>query len=552
MKPLLFLALALTTALGAEIYVEWNVGYVSVNRDGYNMRRAIGVNGTLPIPAVEAVKGDTVYLTVNNKLDVSTSIHAHGLFQNGTAHMDGPAMIAQCGIPPGRSFTYEYTLTQTGTYWLHAHDHHQNSDGLRTAFVIYDSDSEGSPYAYDEAMLLTFEDWFREEFAERAAQTLDPNANFPPPHGHAFGLINGIDGNQSMALHFEPGRRYRIHLANMGVLNWFKFQLPGHRMQVIEVDGVYTQPMDVDIIDIAPAQRYSVLVSAHDSDSFNYQYNATLHANFIPTAAGLIPRVYLGNIIYKKGAPLKQLPPIDEASLSWLDDINLTPLDEESALPVTRSVEYTVGNALYSTGQRLDFFNNITFALPDVPTLYTALTAGDTALDPRVYGPQTNALVLRHNEVVELTIHNPNNLPHPFHMHGHAFQITEYGPADLPVDDDRAPTNITITTAAAAPVKRDTMVIPEYYYIKVRFRADNPGIWLLHCHLDIHFAMGMALAIVEAPDVLQKSLHVPPEMYSLCHQQKIPVSGNAAGKKGLDFTGFRPPPVVVERNSSQT
>ncbi|KAJ2534549.1 ferroxidase fet3, partial [Coemansia sp. RSA 1933] len=269
--------------------------------DGVNTRRAIGVNGALPIPPVEATRGDTLHLTVHNSLDVTTSIHAHGLLQNGTNYMDGPAMITQCGIPPGNSFTYVYNLDQSGTYWIHGHDHHQNSDGLRAAFVIYDDDKP--PYDYDREFMLTFEDWFREEFAERQAQTLDPNSTFPPPHGYAFGLVDGINGNFSTPLYFAPGKKYRIRLANISALNWFKFSLPGHCMQVIEVDGVYTHPLEVDMIDIAPAQRYSVLVTARQTDLFNYQYNATLHANFIPAVPGLIPRVYLGDIIYRKDAP---------------------------------------------------------------------------------------------------------------------------------------------------------------------------------------------------------------------------------------------------------
>ncbi|KAJ2086269.1 ferroxidase fet3 [Coemansia sp. RSA 986] len=547
---LALLAFIAQVALGADVLVDWNIGYITVNRDGYNIRRAIGVNGAQPIPPIIATKGDTVFLKVHNSLDVSTTLHAHGLYQNGTNYMDGPAMITQCGIPPGGSFTYIYNLTQSGTYWIHAHDHHQNSDGLRTSFVIYDNDKP--PYDYDEDILLTFEDWFREEFAEREAQTLNPDGPFPPPHGYGFGLIDGINGNYTKPLYFKPGRKYRIRLSNIGALNWFKFRVPGHRMQVIEVDGVYTEPLEVDVIDVGPAQRYSVLVTARETDIFNYRYNATLHANFIPATQGLSPIVYQGSIIYRKNAPFKQIPIVDESSLVTLNDINLTPLDREPELPVDRTVTYTLGNALYSTGQHLDYLNNITFRMPNVPTLYSALTMEGLAMDPQIYGPQTNALVLQHNEVVELLIHNPSNLPHPFHMHGHVFQITEYGPASLLFDDPEAPKNISTVRATGPPVKRDTMVLPEFNYIKVRVRADNPGIWMFHCHLDIHFAMGMAFAIVEAPDVLQQRMTVPPEMYELCSQQGISISGNAAGNNGLNLTGLPNPPILIPRNITTT
>ncbi|KAJ2831251.1 hypothetical protein FBU31_002313 [Coemansia sp. 'formosensis'] len=457
--------------------------------------------------------------------------------------MDGPASVTQCGIPPGDQLTYEYAVEQAGTFWLHGHDHHQNSDGLRTPLVIHD---KGKPLvAYDEEILFSFEDWYSETFAERARVTLDPDLPFPPAHGYGYGLINGINGNYTRPIHFQPGRTYRLRLINMSATMWYQFSLPGHVMRVIEVDGEYTEPLSVDGVDLAPAQRYSVLVTAHLTNSFNYRYNATMSASFIPPAPGLSPRVFMGDVVYQQGAPYVQAGMYDD-SFRWVNDIKLHALDQSPPLPVDRSLRLVIGNNIYSTRQHLDHFNNVTYATPITPTLYTALSMGNMAMDERVYGPQTHAVLLKHNEVVELVIHNPNTLPHPLHLHGHAFQITEYGPADL-----LAPVNRTadpVVKNIGVPAKRDTMVIPPYQYIKVRFRADNPGVWLLHCHMDIHFALGMAMTFIEAPDVLQKTQAVPPEMLNLCAKQGIKTTGNAAGNQGLDFTGLPPAPIFISRS----
>ncbi|KAJ2623915.1 ferroxidase fet3 [Coemansia sp. RSA 1358] len=540
----------LQLALSADVFVDWDIGYVMVNRDGYNTRRAIGVNGKLPIPPVEATIGDTVYMHVHNSLDKPTSIHAHGLFQNGTNAMDGPAFVSQCPIPPGESFTYVYKLVQSGTYWIHGHTLHQNSDGLRSPFIIYDG--ADVPYDYDDDILLSFEDWFKEEFAERLAETIDPNGSFPPPHGYGFGLINGYNGNDTQPLYFEPCKTYRIRLINMGSLYSFKFSLPGHRMFVMETDGIYTEPLEVDLIDIAPAQRYSVLVKSHSTVDYNYRYNATMHADFIPTTRGLNPRVYMGNIIYNANAPFKPMSQINEAQIVQLNDIYLNSLDSEPALPVDRSIEILVGNEPFSNGQHLDIMNNITYKEPLVPSLFTALSMGSLAMDPQVYGPQSNAHVLRYNEVIELVIHNPSNLPHPFHLHGHAFQITEYGLSDKNVPGFPLPDPLPQTLyAQAAPIKRDTMVIPPNQYIKLRFKANNPGVWFFHCHLDVHAALGMAQIFVEAPDILQRTQNAPSKMYEFCIKQGIPISGNAAGNRGLDFTGLPPPPTPVPRSATR-
>ncbi|KAJ2840284.1 ferroxidase fet3, partial [Coemansia sp. 'formosensis'] len=524
--PVHLLLLQALAVLGKRVVVNWDVGYVDIDRDGYGSRHAIGVNGALPIPPVTLTVSDTLELTVHNSLNLTTSIHAHGLFQKGTSYMGGAAMVTQCGILPGNQFTYEYIVEQAGTFWIHGHNHHQNVDSLRTPLVVYDWGKP--PVKYDEDMLLSFKDWYTETFTECIRITLDPSLPFPPPHGIGFGLINSINGNLTKPIHFQPGRTYRLHLINMSSMRWFQFSLPGHVMRVIEVDGQYTELLEVDGVDMSPAQCYSVLVTAHATKSFNYQFNATMYASFIPIEPSLSPRVFIGDIVYQEGAPFIQAGSYDN-SFRWVNDINLHALDQEPALSVDRSIELVVGISLYSTGQHLTNFNNITYALPMTPTLYTVLSMGTMAMDEQVYGPQAHAIVLKHNEVIELVVHNPEDALHPLHLHGHMFQITKYRPTKPSTS-----TNVTVIPVlknSGVPVKRDTVLILPSQYVKLRFRADNPGVWMFHCHMDIHFVMGMALTFIEAPDILQKTQKVPSEMFAFCAKQGIKTTGNAAGNQ---------------------
>ncbi|KAJ1650963.1 ferroxidase fet3, partial [Coemansia sp. RSA 25] len=242
-----------------------------------------------------------------------------------------------------------------------------------------------------------------------------------------LGLINGINGNYTRPINFQPGKTYRLRLINMSSVMWFQFSLSGHIMRVIEIDGEYTEPLEVDGVDIAPAQRYSVLVTAHSTNSLNYRYNATMYASFIPAEPGLSPRIFIGDVVYKQGAPFIQ-PGYYGDAFRWAKDIELHALDQEPALPIDRSLELIIGSNVYSTGQTLLNVNNITYGLPLTPTLYTAPSMGDMSADKRVYGPQAHAVVLKHLEVIELVIHNRAATPHPMHLHGHSFQITEYGP----------------------------------------------------------------------------------------------------------------------------
>ncbi|KAJ2449274.1 ferroxidase fet3 [Coemansia sp. RSA 2336] len=543
----------LAGAYARRIELNWDVGYVQVNRDGYKTRTAIGVNGKLPIPPVYADEGDMLALTVHNSLNHSTSIHAHGILQTGSNYMDGAAMVTQCGIPPGDTFTYEIYLNQTGTYWLHGHDHDELADGLRTPLIIRDKQS---PYDYDGEYVLGLEDWYDASFQERMDLTTDPTKPFPPPPSYPYALINGANANFTKPMVFVPGSTYRVRLVNMAATEWFKFSMPGHEMFVIEADGVYSDPFAIAAMTIGPGQRYSVLVKAHDTNTLNYQYLVELYASFVPHIDGMNPRYYSGTIRYSENAveiaadkqeALSQIP--EDVSLAWDWDIQLQSRAHNPLLPATRSFDIVIGGAHFSDGVTRDLINNSSYAPPMVPSLYTAKSTGQWALNPTTYGPNSNAIVLDYEESVEFVIHNPSRLPHAMHQHGYTFQIVEYGP----IDDSVATSQGVIPPDTPAPLRRfdrwpmerDTVVVLPMQYVKIRFRANNIGTWLHHCHILAHQRLGMAMTVVVAPDLVQQLLPIPDSMYKLCRKQKIKTQGNAAGNPGLDLTGLPEMPYIM-------
>jgi iron transport multicopper oxidase len=111
-----FLYICGTFTLFSVVHAEtrtynFNVGWVTRNPDGLLDRPVIGINGQWPIPRIEATVGDRVIVQLNNQLgNQSTSLHFHGLFMNGTNEMDGVVGVTQCGVPPGSSFTYNFTV----------------------------------------------------------------------------------------------------------------------------------------------------------------------------------------------------------------------------------------------------------------------------------------------------------------------------------------------------------------------------------------------------------------------------------------------------------
>lgn len=98
-------------ASAATVQYDFNITWVTANPDGAFDRPTIGINGQWPIPRIEADIGDRIIVNVNNQLgNQSTSLHFHGLFQNGTVHMDGPSGVTQCDIVPGGSMAYNFTV----------------------------------------------------------------------------------------------------------------------------------------------------------------------------------------------------------------------------------------------------------------------------------------------------------------------------------------------------------------------------------------------------------------------------------------------------------
>lgn len=121
----------LTLILAATVTHDFNITWVTANPDGAFSRPTIGINGKWPIPRIDANKGDRVVINVNNQLgNQSTSLHFHGLFMNNSqTHMDGPSMVTQCPIPPGQSFTYNFTVSLARGSMIACSKAHARADG---------------------------------------------------------------------------------------------------------------------------------------------------------------------------------------------------------------------------------------------------------------------------------------------------------------------------------------------------------------------------------------------------------------------------------------
>ncbi|KAJ3094650.1 ferroxidase fet3 [Phlyctochytrium planicorne] len=534
MKTSLASLLLLAAAASAKVVTyNWNITYVNVNPDGLKERRAIGVNNKWPVEGIEVNYNDTLVINVINQIDYGTSLHSHGLFQNGTVQYDGPSMVTQCPIPPGGKFTYTIPIQQWGTYWIHGHNRGQYVDGLRAPLIIHGPKEPIAPHKYDKEYTITLTDWYHEEHHPLLGQFLsefNPTGAEPVPKQ---GLINE---SKDVVLAFEPGKTYRLRVISMSAFAMFKFYIDGHEMQVIEVDGVETEPSPAESLMVAAAQRYSVLVTARGAGNgtdVNYNIHANMDEDMFDAIPDDLDSKVTGLITYAKdGKPAAETFSTDVVPETSAEDMSLIPLVPIPAFKVDRQVKLTVNFLVLDDGINHGTFNNIPYIKPQVPTLLSTLTVGkEFAAEPAVYGANVLPYILKHMEGVEIVVDNTDAGAHPFHLHGHVFQIVE-------VNGDHAydPSNVTV---AEFPMRRDTIVIPGGGYAILRFQADNAGVWLFHCHIEWHLESGLVLTFIEAPDVLiSKIPTIDPVFAQQCAAQGIPASGNALGKQGLDLGGY--------------
>ncbi|KAF7352280.1 Multicopper oxidase/laccase [Mycena venus] len=484
----------------------------NLNLDGFS-RSTVVAGGTFPGTPITANKGERILVNVEDKLTDntmlrSTSIHWHGIFQDGTSWADGPAFVTQCPIAANNSFLYDFTpsgqtlayisgFAQAGTYWYHSHLSTQYIDGLRGPLIIYDpEDPHKLLYDVDNTdTIITLADWFH-----------TPALNAPFPLFFTTNLINGkgrFTGGPASPLAVVTvthGLRYRFRLISMSAEPNFIFSIDGHSMTVIEADGVSTQPVVVDSIQIFAGQRYSFVLKATQKIS-NYWIRSLPNFGNTSFTGGVNSA-----ILRYLHAPICDPETNATASTKPLLETNLHPL---VPVPVPGLPHAGGADVLINLNISLDlsapryFLTGASFTPPTSPALLQILSGAQLAQDLL---PTGSYYALPPNKVIEVSIPGSADVaaPHPFHLHGHNFHVIRSAGSS--------------TYNYVNPVIRDvvnTGTASANDNVTFRFVTDNAGPWFLHCHIDIHLDIG--LAVVFAEDIPTTSKEVVPSAWkNLC------------------------------------
>ncbi|KAE9369327.1 multicopper oxidase [Stipitochalara longipes BDJ] len=523
----------------ATITFNWSITWVEAAPDGFQ-RPVIGINGQWPCPTIEAKLGDTIVVNVWNLLgNETTGLHFHGQSQTGTNTMDGPIGVNQCAIPPGAWFTYSFTANPAGTYWYHSHAKGQYPDGLRGPMIIHDPND---PYLgkYSDELTLTVSDWFWAQMPTMLKWYLSAaNSDGVEPAPNSTLLNDG----QNIRLAITPGKTYRLRIINTSAMgsNFISFQ--GHDLTVIAVDGVNVEATTTSSIYISAAQRMDVLLTAKPTAQQNYFFVSSLDQDMYGGDFDISNPTAYGYLVYNSKL---SLPPVSVPDFDPIDDFTLVPLDKISILaPVGQTITINMVFDDDDYGINRATINNQTYVPPIVPSLYTALSApASDVMNKLIYGIGSNPFVVSYGEIVEVVINNFDTGSHPWHMHGHQFQVVYHGDENTTMWDETQELSQT-------PVRRDVMMVNTNSSTVWRFKANNPGVFLIHCHIDFHVEAGLTATLFEAPNLLQGKLNIPSDHLKACQLDNTPTVGNAAGNKNnfLDLTGQPTKPPEVDSGS---
>ncbi|TVU25683.1 hypothetical protein EJB05_28188, partial [Eragrostis curvula] len=578
---LLWLALAMVACSARAAVVEhtFNVGNFSISQLCRPSTVITAVNNRLPGPTIHVHEGDTVVVHVNNNSPYNITIHWHGMFQRGTQWADGPEMVTQCPIRPGRSYTYRYNVTgQEGTLWWHAHSSMLRAT-VQGAIVIKPRNGEqGYPFPKpDKEVLIMLGEWWNSNVVDLEREAFLTGTPVPPADAYT---INGKPGDmyncsgrnhkRSTKKYFDPikallgtfrlqvqsNSTYLLRIINAGVNLPFFFKVAGHTFTVVGMDATYTTPHKTDVIVVAPGQTVDALMVADATPSRRYYMVSSPYESAKPNLG--FSKTMARGVLEYAGAPktarrrplMARIPPFDDKATAHRFLSNLTALVRpgRATVPLTvdTSMFVTIGlgfSACRREQTRCDktqgvfaaSMNNASFVLPTGMSLLEAHYRNVTGVYTRDFpdkplfefdytNPPSSMDVtttksrkvktLPYNATVEVVLQNTALVAresHPIHLHGHNFFVLAQGFGNFDNSTDVKQYNLV------NPQERNTIAVPPGGWAVIRFVANNPGMWIMHCHFDAHLPIGLAMAFeVQNGPTLETTLPPPPADFPQC------------------------------------
>lgn len=400
-------------------------------------------NGTL---GLRASKGDDLNIVVQNKIDQPSSIHWHGIIL--PSDQDGVPYITQNPIMPGGSYSYHFKLVQAGTFWMHSHFRLQEQRLLAAPLIITDPNNQSS----NQEVVVMLEDFSftspRDIYKKLRCQGNATSSNMDISKKNmqkvdindvkydAF-LANEHTLSEPQVVTVTPGSIVRLRIINAAASTNFYIDLGSLQGEVLAVDGNRIIPLAINPFQLGMAQRVDIQVSIPNKEGAYPILGKVEGSNdqtgiILATAQAHIPK-------------LKEQGTSTTPAFSNEQEKQFQAASPLSKKPVTKSI------ALELEGNMQKYIWKI-----------------NNQIWPYITPPQVT-----NGDRAELVFINQTSMSHPMHLHGHTFQVTNVNGKDI------------------QGANRDTILVLPHSTVKVQFDANNPGVWMLHCHNLYHAAAGM-------------------------------------------------------------
>lgn len=516
-------------------------------------RGAITINGTLPGPILHWREGDRAIINVTNRLDEPTSIHWHGLLLPGP--MDGaPGFNGFRAIVPGDTRTYDFTLRQSGTYWYHSHSAGQEQEGLYGAIVIDPAKPDMVKYDREHVVVLSdhsdqspdtilrnlkvseghynrgrralgdlIDDASRDGLGAALSDRMDWAAmrmdatDLTDVTGYRF-LVNGRGAEEAGHVWLATGRageKVRLRIINAAAMSILDVSIPGLPMTVVAADGRNVRPTRVDEFRFGPGETYDVVVTPQADRAYSLVAEPLDRSGF--ARATLSPREGVTGPM-PPHRPRTTLTMDDMGMMEGMDHSGMAGMDHGAMDHGSMGGMAGMGGMPGMDHSTMDHsaMGHGDMGAPRPPTHARgwadagtmpgarALTPADlVASDPdtdtrepnheitlRLTGmmgryiwtlngdrfDESEPIRVSNGDRVRIRFVNETMMAHPMHLHGMFMRLENGRGADAPA--------------------RHTVLVPPGKTVSVRFTADEPGEWPLHCHLLYHMASGMMTRFV--------------------------------------------------------
>ncbi|GCF00104.1 hypothetical protein ZYGM_002829 [Zygosaccharomyces mellis] len=526
--------------------------FEATSRNNFQGRRIIAISDYEEYydktfgPPIRVHAGDTINLSLKNSICseeevhlgendkvwkdyCDTGLHFHGLVPIGN-HVDGVPGLTQPPIRTGDTFWYNFTVPEDvcGTYWYHSHSTIQYGDGLRGTLVVecdeYDllvnrvvqslrqraadnglldipPTAETTEQQGIQEEFVTLSDWYEDWNLDVARDKMMFPGGTTDPHIDGS-LINGSENDQ-LEINLNPDTEAVVlRLVNSGMAGTQIIHAEGKHMVVIETDGILVKPYAIDTLSLAVGQRYTVIIYVDEEpikliNGCNKMMGYITKVFWLAKSSPTRELGFDGNIKnlpgFYRGELYKELEPLPFNNSGGINILGSRE-KEDDIQRITLDYLYVRDNDEITQKYGTEMY-----------------TVNGKTLQEYMESP----IEVAGGKILEIIINALDHMRHPWHMHGHHFQVVSLGEKrdgalrlngeddDTEINDAEKRYNDDLkywTESGKTPMTRDSINIEGGSFAVVRIETNMPGNWLLHCHVEWHVAKGLGVVIRELPE----------------------------------------------------